>query len=183
MSDVYEPAEDSYLMSRALTSELPKLLKENPKLKFLEIGIGSGINLQTALKEGVNIKNILGFDINNEAVNYCKSLGFNCLASNLFENITGEFDIIIFNPPYLPLDKKEPRKSQVATTGGKKGNEIAIRFLKEAKKHINKEGRILIITSSLAQDIDFNRLGYRAKKIGLKKLFFEVLSLWKISIR
>ena len=183
MPEIYEPSEDSYLMSELLSRELPKLLSKNKKLKLLEIGAGSGINLDTAIKTGIKKENILGCDINKEAVRYCKKLGFNCIMSDLFDNIVGKFDIIIFNPPYLPLDKKEPKKSQVATTGGMKGNELIIKFLKQAKNYLYKEGKIFIITSSLAEYINFNGLGYMAKKLATKNLFFEKISVWELSTR
>jgi len=179
MSEIYEPAEDSYLMSETLKKELQKLLSKNSNLKFLEIGVGSGINLVTAKKCGVNINNITGSDINSMAVKQCKSIGFNCITSNLFSNIKGKFDVIIFNPPYLPEDKREPTESRTETTGGKKGNEIAIKFLKQAKNNLTNNGRIFLITSSLSQDINFKALGYKAKIIAEKKLFFEKLVLWE----
>lgn len=179
MSSIYEPAEDSYLMSEAIQKEVPKLLSKNPNLKFLEIGSGSGINLQAARNSGIKRENIFSCDINEEAVDHCRGLGFNCIISDLFSNIKGKFDLIIFNPPYLPLDKKEPKDSRVSTTAGKKGNELAIKFLKEAENNLTKEGRVLIITSSLSKEIDFNKLGYRTKEIFSKKLFFEKLSAWE----
>ena len=45
MPAIYEPAEDSYLMSEVLRRELSKLLSKNSNLRLLEIGIGSGIKL------------------------------------------------------------------------------------------------------------------------------------------
>ncbi len=179
MSEIYEPSEDSYLMSDTLKKELPKLLKINPRLKLLEVGCGSGINLETAKKLGVNVNNILGADINKEAVKHCKSLGFNCIKSDLFDNIKGKFDVIIFNPPYLLLDKREPKFSRITTTGGLQGNEVTIRFLKQANKHLTKDGRIFIITSSLSKSINFNKLGYNSKEVSSVKLFFEKLSVWE----
>ena len=191
---IYESAEDSYLMSSALASEIPKLLKENSDLKFLEVGVGNGINLKTVLNLGIKRENILGTDINNNSVKHCKKIGFNCIKSDLFEEFKGgvsvrgnlvplKFDIIVFNPPYLPLDKKEPLDSRSTTTGGKRGNEIAIKFLKEAKKFLIKDGRILIITSSLSSNINFKLLGYKSKKIAFGKLFFEEISLWELKIK
>lgn len=181
MAEIYEPAEDSYLMSEALISEIPKLLKQNPDLRFLEIGAGSGINLKTAEKAGIKIKNIWGADINVNAINQCSNLGFNIVKSDLFKNINGRFDLVVFNPPYLPLDKKEPKDSRISTTGGKRGNEVIIRFLKQAKEHLNDNGKIFIITSSLSSDINFRKLGYSAKVIADKKIFFEKLFLWELS--
>lgn len=183
MNEIYEPSEDSYLMSKTLKKEIPKLLTKNPEMKFLEVGCGSGINLQSALKAGIKKENISGTDINIEAVRYCKKIGFNCIVSDLFENVKGKFYVIAFNPPYLPLDRKEPIKSRKETTGGKKGNEIAIRFLKQAKRHLEKGGKIFLITSSLSEKIDFKSFGYLPKEIANDNFFSEKIFLWKLSIQ
>lgn len=179
MPEIYEPSEDSYLISEILSAEMPKLLKENPEMKFLEIGCGSGINLETAVKAGVKKENIVGTDINPEAVKHCKALGFRCIKSDLFKKIKGKFDVIVFNPPYLPLDEREPKASRKATTGGKKGNETTIKFLREAGKHLNAQGKVFLIASSLSLKINFKKLGYKAREIAHKDLFFEKLFVWE----
>lgn len=182
MNEIYQPAEDSYLMSRILKERVPSLIKRNPNLKFLEIGTGSGIHLNTAFSCGVKRENIFSSDINKDAVNHCNSLGFNCIYSDLFKNISGKYDLIIFNPPYLPQDSREPKGSRVATTAGKRGNEIILRFLKEAKNYLEKDGRIFLITSSLSEDVNFYELGYESEEIGCEKLFFEKLCIWKLRL-
>lgn len=179
---VYIPAEDSYLMSRILKEQLPNLLEKNSDLKFLEIGAGSGIHLQTASNLGIKNGNIFSSDIDKRAVSHCNLLGFKCIHSDLFENIKGRYEIIIFNPPYLPEDAREPKNSRKDTTAGKKGNEIIIRFLQQAKSHLDKDGKIFLITSSLSENIDFKNLGYNAREIGCEKLFFERLCIWELSI-
>lgn len=68
MPEIYSPLEDSYFMSKILKRKLPKLLKKNKNLKVLEIGAGSGINLQTAENSGVKKENISSCDINPDAV-------------------------------------------------------------------------------------------------------------------
>jgi len=133
MSEIYEPAEDSYL----LRDVLEKHLQKNKIRNVLEIGIGSGIQLET-LKE-FKIRDIFGVDINKDAVKHCKKLGFNCKTSNLFSNVKGKFDLIIFNPPYLPEDNLEPKNSKIATTGGKKGSELINKFLNQSPKFLNNE--------------------------------------------
>lgn len=176
MSEIYEPAEDSYLLAESLTEYLTK----NKVKSFLEIGCGSGVQLEVAKKMGV--KNILGIDINKKAVLHCKKLGFNCKLSNLFSNISGKFDLIIFNPPYLSEDKKEPQSSKIATTGGKRGSEIINRFLRQAYKFLNRRGRILLLASSFTKGIKFDN--YNKKIIATKKLFFEklfVYELWEMN--
>jgi HemK-related putative methylase len=180
---IYEPAEDSFLMSRILKEKIPKLLITNPNLNFLEIGAGSGIHLKTAKNSGIKLENIFSSDIDKKSVSHCQLLGFNCINSDLFEKIPKlKFDLIIFNPPYLPEDAREPKDSQTATTGGKKGNEIILKFLKQSKKFLSKNGKIFLITSSLAENINFKKLGYNAKEIGCEKLFFERLCIWELKI-
>ena len=147
MSEIYFPDEDSYLLSEILKKQIPKLLVKNKNLKFLEIGCGSGIQLQTAFESGIKKENIFSCDINPKSVEHCKKLRFNSVVSNLFQAFERKvtrrkpwcprkFDVIIFNAPYLPLDSREPKNSRVATTGGKKGSKIINKFLKQAKKYL-----------------------------------------------
>jgi len=172
MSEIYQPAEDSYLMQKVLKKYI-----KNPNLKILEIGCGSGIQLETL--ENLGIKNIIGVDINSPAVKHCKSLGFNCQESDLFSNITKRYNLIIFNPPYLPKNKQEPNSSRKATTGGKKGSEIINKFLKQAKEYLTKNGKIILLTSSLTKEINWNN--YNKKLLEKKKLFFEELFVWELT--
>ena len=179
MSKIYQPEEDSFLLSEVLENKIPQLLQKNSSLKVLEIGVGSGIQLEKIYEQGVPKENIFSCDINLESVKRCKSLGFNCIKSNLFSNIKGKFDLIIFNPPYLPEDKKEDEESRIATTGGKKGSEIINKFLKQAKSHLKENGKIFLLVSSLTKGIDFKR--YNKKILAKKKIFFEELSIWELS--
>ena len=177
---MYPPEEDSYLMSRILKQKLPEILKKNPSLKLLEIGAGSGIHLETAYNTGVKKQNISSCDIDIKSVDHCNLLGFNCIHSDLFENINGKFNLIIFNPPYLPEHKHDKKQD---TTGGKKGSEIIKRFLEQAKNHLAKDGEIFLITSSLAEGIDFEKYNYKFKEIGCERLFFERLCIWEINLK
>jgi len=179
MFKIYQPAEDSYLMSNVLEKEIPKLLKENSNLKVLEIGAGSGIHLETLFNLGVKKQNIFSGDINPDAVAHCNLLGFHCVHSYLFENIQEKFDLIIFNPPYLPEDAREPCDSQTATTGGKSGCEIINRFLEQSKNHLTSNGNIFLITSSLTKDINWGN--WKKKKVRCEKLFFEELCVWNLT--
>ncbi len=168
---IYEPAEDSYL--------LQKYVKEYAKGKVLEIGTGSGILAETALEK---TKDVLAVDINEECVEYVKKKGIKCIQSDLFENVKGKFDLIIFNPPYLPLDKREPEDSRRSTTGGKEGYEIIERFLKEAKSYLNEKGKILLVFSSLTGDVEkiFKKYNYTFKKLETKKIPFEELYIYSL---
>ena len=175
-SDIYSPSDDSYLMQKVLKEKIPILLKENSNLKVLEIGAGSGIQLVVLQQLGV--KNIFSSDINPHAVMQCKKLGFDCIQSDLFENVKGKYNLIIFNPPYLPEDEREPAESKISTTGGKKGSEIINKFLIQAKKYLERDGNIFLITSSQTKDIDWQ--DYKKVKIAEDNLFMEKLFVWEL---
>jgi release factor glutamine methyltransferase len=173
---IYFPEDDSYLLQEILKEKIPELLRNNYNLKVLEVGVGSGIQLKTIKKSGVI--NIQGVDINSEAVKYCKNLGFDCKKSNLFEKVKGKFDLIVFNSPYLPENFKEPEDSKLATTGGKLGGELINEFLKQAKKHLKKDGKIFLLISSLTKGIKWRN--WKKRRLGKRKIFMELLEVWEL---
>ena len=181
---IYQPAEDSYLLSETVSKHLSNKSKN---IKILDMGSGSGIQAQTCKKLGFN--NILVADINPDAISHLKSLNLNVVQTDLFSNINKneKVDLIIFNPPYLPEDKREPEDSKLATTAGKQGYEIIIKFLKQAKQHLNKNSAILLLFSSLSKpDIikqESEKLGYKYKQLNLKKIAFEQLYVYLFELK
>ena len=177
MTLVYEPAEDSYI----LESIIPRYAKNK---SVLDMCSGSGILAKKAKSEGA--KSVIAVDINPDAIKSIKKQKTNIKAtqSNLFSKVNGKFDFIICNPPYLPEDKREPKDSQKATTGGKKGDEFILKFLKQAVNHLNKNGIILLLLSSLTPQGKVKLLlinqGMKHKVITTKKIFFETLQVWEI---
>jgi len=176
---MYQPEEDSYLLSEALVSYLSEL--KNKNAKFLDLGTGSGIQSETASRF-LEKNNILAVDTDPEALNYVKNLGFKVLTSNLLSQVRGKYDIIAFNPPYLPKDKYDNKKD---TSGGKKGDEIILRFLKQAKKHLTDSGVIFLLLSSLTPKKrileELDKQHFKAESVLSKNLFFEQLEVWLIS--
>ncbi|MEK6889662.1 MAG: HemK2/MTQ2 family protein methyltransferase [Nanoarchaeota archaeon] len=172
---IYEPSDDSFLLAK----QVKKYAKNK---KVLDIGSGSGIQALTAKK--AKAKSILASDINKLAVKKIKSLGIESIYSNLFSKIKGRYDLIIFNPPYLPEDKNEDSQSSLITSGGKKGDELTLKFLKQAKKHLKKSGIILIVISSLSPferiESTLKGLNLKFKILESKNLFMERLSVLEI---
>ncbi|HTY44290.1 MAG TPA: HemK2/MTQ2 family protein methyltransferase [Patescibacteria group bacterium] len=179
MSEIYSPAEDSFFLSEIIEKEVMKLSDKKSGIKILEIGCGSGVQLKTLNKSGIKKENIFSCDINLQAVKHCKSLGFNSIKSNLFEKIKGKFDLIIFNPPYLPESKYDKEKD---TTGGKRGDETIVKFLKQLKNHLTDNGKAFLLLSSHTPMNNINKefKKYKTKLLGKKKLFFEELYVWEL---
>jgi len=166
---IYEPREDSYL--------LQKLVKLETKTtdKVLDMGTGSGIQAKTAYEI---TKDVTAVDINPECLNINN---IKTIQSDLFNNIQESYDLIIFNPPYLPEDPNEPKDSALATTGGKEGHEIIQSFLNQAKQHLNKNGRILLLYSSLSGKIEKIAKDYNIEQLAEESHFMENLYVSKLT--
>jgi release factor glutamine methyltransferase len=182
---IYEPAEDSDLLAETIKDYLNKTKDKN--IKILDLGSGSGIQAETCKKLG--FKNILTADISQEAVKHLKKLGFKSVQTDLFSKINkhDKFDLVIFNPPYLPDDKLEPKDSKQTTTAGKHGYELILKFLKQAKSYLNKDGAVLLLFSSLSRPNIIKKqakqLGYNLKLLNKQKIFFEELFVYELMIR
>ncbi len=170
---IYEPSDDTFLMLDVLKKNL-----RDKDVKILEIGVGSGYILENLKKFG--FKTLVGVDINSEAVKLCKEKKLNVFESNLFSKVVGKFDVIFFNPPYLPEDKMEDKKSQTATTGGKTGSKIINQFLIELPEYLEKNGQIFLLTSSLTRGVKWGN--FKKTLVGEKKLFFEKLFVWELKL-
>lgn len=173
---IYEPAEDSFLLNE-------EVRKYSPDKSVLDMGSASGILIKTAIKSGA--KSVLAVDIQEEVIKHLKKQKINAIQSDLFSNINEKFDLIIFNPPYLPNDEREDKESSIITSGGKKGDEILVRFFNQVLKHLNPKGIVLIVLSSLTpkkkilETLEKNSL--KKRKISERKIFQETLEVWEIS--
>lgn len=168
---IYEPAEDSFL--------LLKHIKDFASGKVLDMGSGSGVLAEEALKY---TDDVLAVDKNPEAVALLKEKGLNVRESDLFSNVEGRFDLIIFNPPYLPREESEDEGTALITSGEEGPVKLLDRFFSEAYKHLEKEGKILIVFSSLTGDVDsiLRKYNYKWKLLDSEKLFFEELFVYLV---
>lgn len=163
---IYEPQEDSFL--------LRKYVLFYAHGHVLDMCAGSGIQALAALEK---TPDVLAVDIDEDAVNFVKGKGINSKVSDLFSKVDGKFDLIIFNPPYLPPDKHD---KDITTSGGIK---FIQRFLSDAKKFLNEDGKILIVFSSLTGDVDslLKKYGYRFECLEVQSYFFEKLFVYLLS--
>jgi release factor glutamine methyltransferase len=169
---VYSPAEDTFLMLQAVQVRRDE--------RVLEMGTGTGMIAVHCAKAGAMVT---AADIDPVAVKCAKDNAsindviLNAVESDLFSNIHGTFDLIIFNPPYL---RGEPESTaDRAWAGGPNGTELLHRFLTDSEEHLAESGRIMIITSS---DMDHGSLDkvlrpYEVREISSMRLFFEELKV------
>jgi release factor glutamine methyltransferase len=132
---------------------------------------------------------------NNEKYNNFNEI-ISFIRSNLFESFPKSFkhsfNIIVFNPPYLPsseLVEQNEKKAPIdrSWNGGVKGYEIFSRFLEEVKDFmVPNDCAIYYISSSrvdlekLSKVIDKN--GFSNQVLNKKHLFFEDIILNKLTL-
>jgi len=177
---IYQPAEDSYL--------LLDVVKKFARGKVLEIGTATGILSEGAASKK-NVEKVLALDINPECIKYCKknikSSKIKFIVSDMYSKVKGKFDTVMFNPPYLPLDKREDAASRLATTGGKKGHELFERFIDGVNEHLEENGQVITLFSTLTgkkkveEILDNNLLDY--EKVAEKKIPFETLFVYLLT--
>ena len=151
------------LVEKALDIALEKLHKKNSPLRILDLGTGTGaiaLALTSELtprcqKQGVQLE-IIGVDFMPNAVLLAKSnavknqLNAIFLQSHWFEKVTGKFDIIVSNPPYIDQNdvhlsrgdlRFEPRSALVAEEQGY----ADLRHIIEQAPHYLKENGVLLL--------------------------------------
>jgi len=189
MNYFYQPAEDSFFLAEITKKYIKKINKKKlnqqnqiNKIKAFDMGTGSGIQSKNLISLKIPKNNITAVDINPTALHEAKKLGIKVIKSNLFQNIKEKYNLIIFNPPYLPENKYDKKPD---TTGGKNGDETIIKFIKTLKPHLDKNGTALLLTSSQTPEkhwqAEAKKQKLKVKKLATKKLFFEELYIWEIS--
>ena len=180
--DVYEPAEDTFLLMDAVAHIRGK--------KCLEIGTGAGMVAILLAKNG---NEVTATDIDPGAV-ACATANAETNGArimfkraDLFSGIKGRFDVIAFNPPYLPTEADDSVKGPLnkALDGGPDGLAVTKRFLEGARKHLKEGGEIYTIISSLSPDeaVDLMLNGFDAAVLASSKHFFEEIRVLRLRTR
>src|SRR3989338_1337085 len=179
LEGVYEPREDSYLLAEAVDVK--------PGNRVLDMGTGSGIQAVNAALAGA--REVWAVDVNPKALENAR-LNFERLKlegklvvreSELFEEIPeGErFDVIVFNPPYLPSEGIE----DLAVDGGVEGRQFLDEFLEQFKFFLAPGGSAYFLQNDLngAEKTGemLGRLGIRHEMAAHKKVSFEELFVFR----
>lgn len=149
--------DERVLIPRPETEELVELiLAENPKteLKVLDIGTGSGA-IAVSLKESCPLWQVTASDLSVDALELAREnaklnrVDISFIQSDVFENISGSFDIIVSNPPYISENDKNEVGLNVLTSEPKlalfadeDGLAIYRQIIERAAKHLSPQGKL-----------------------------------------
>ncbi|OPX69803.1 MAG: N5-glutamine S-adenosyl-L-methionine-dependent methyltransferase [Methanoregulaceae archaeon PtaB.Bin056] len=138
---VYPPCEDTYLLLKSALQEV------KPGDIVLEVGCGSGHIAGALAQEAM----VIATDINPHAVREARLRGLDVIRADLLAGIRGPFDLVIFNPPYLPTQPEERIDDwlELALDGGRDGREVIGRFAGQVGGVLAPGGRLLLLVSSL----------------------------------
>jgi release factor glutamine methyltransferase len=123
-----------------------------PGMEILDLCTGSGCVLLSILKNAPSVQGT-GSDISKQALLVAKENGRNYeldaewVRSNLFDNITGTFDVIVSNPPYIPSAEIGTLMPEVADfepiqalDGGEDGLDFYRRIISQAPEYLKENG-------------------------------------------
>lgn len=162
-----------------LVEEVIEICKSKPKTpKILDICTGSGA-IAVVLNKKIGA-NMTASDVSQKALEIAKKNAFKHQAkiefveSDMFEKISGKFDIIVSNPPYIEtktienLSKEVKNEPILALDGGKDGLDFYRILAEQAKNYLDKDGILAV------------EIGYNQKKevmqIFEKHGFFAIYS-------
>ena len=174
--NVYDPSDDTYLLLESI--------EIGNHGKSLDMGCGTGIIAIHLAKQGLEVTavDIDGRAISNTIHNARKNgVSIKVVRSDLFERIGDRYDIIAFNPPYLPS-----KGENVSWDGGEGGVEVIDRFLREAFNHLSPFGDIYMVVSSFTDmKTMIERYGsiYSFEIIKKRHIFFEDIISYRIRSR
>ena len=143
--------DERVLIPRPETEELVDLiLEENPskELKVLDIGTGSGAI-------SVSLWQVTASDLSADALVLAKEnaklnqADISFVQSDVFEDISGSFDIIVSNPPYISENDKNEvginvlaSEPKMALFADEEGLAIYRQIIEEAYKYLTPSGKL-----------------------------------------
>lgn len=146
-SDVLIPRFDTEIL-------VDEILKVSKGKDILDICTGSGCIILSLSKLG-NIKSGVGVDISSKALSIAKKNGDNFespvtfIESDLFTNVSGKYDIIVSNPPYIPtnditvlMDEVKVHEPMIALDGKEDGLYFYRRIIEDLPKFLKPNGEV-----------------------------------------
>ena len=148
--NVLIPRQDTEVLIEKICEDINNQKRE---VSVLDIGTGSGAIAITIQKE--TSAKLTAVDVSEKAIEVAcenaKLLGVEVefIQSDLFENVTGKFDFIVSNPPYIETSVIETLESEVkdnepilALDGGLDGLDFYKKIVTDAPNYLNKGGKL-----------------------------------------
>ncbi|MFC7199269.1 HemK2/MTQ2 family protein methyltransferase [Halospeciosus flavus] len=178
-TEVYQPAEDSQLLAEQAVAEV------GSDHCVLEVGTGSGFVAQRVAEESG--ARVVASDLNPHACRQARERGIEAVRADLVTPFRDDaFDVVLFNPPYLPEDAAAAREDwmEVALTGGETGREVIDPFLDAVGRVLAPDGFVLLLVSTLTGvDEVVERAadnGFSAAALADESFPFETLTILKL---
>ncbi|XP_078416284.1 methyltransferase N6AMT1 isoform X1 [Cetorhinus maximus] len=156
-TDVYDPAEDTFLLMDALEKDVNEIRKLCPRI-CLEVGAGSGV-VSVFLASIVGPTSVyLCTDINPLAaacsVESARCNGVNIqpiitdLVTGLMPRLQNQVDVLIFNPPYVvtPSEEVGGHGIEASWAGGERGREVMDRLFPQVSALLSSQGLFYLVT-------------------------------------
>ncbi len=145
--------------------------------KLIEVGCGSGLISVVASKKGAIVS---AFDLNPVAVQVTRSNAFNnqchvdVVHSDLFDQINGQFDWIVVNPPFYA---KEVINAETLAWNCGVEFEYFNKFFAQLRSHIHPNSKVIMVLTlgcNLQQIFQIaNEHGFMLKVIDEKSVLFD----------
>ncbi len=178
--EVYVPSDDTFLLASAVAALV------RPGMKFLEVGCGAALVSILAARAGAKVT---ATDLNPHAINIAlhnarqNKVPLEIVQTDLLDGLDGPFDLVAFNPPYLPTapDDVVPGPINLAFDGGKDGNGTVLRFAAQLGRLAVRPPTVLVVHSSLSDPAPLaaamETLGYACDVTHEESHFFEKLAV------
>jgi release factor glutamine methyltransferase len=177
---VYPVEEDTLLLLEAALAEV------RPYDRVLEVGTGSGHIAGSLVGRAARV---IAVDLNPHAARAARDRGVDVLRTDLFAGVRGPFDLVLFNPPYLPTapDERLDDWLEYALDGGPDGRQTIARFLEGLTPVLTAGGRALLLISSLTGPGEIFRLanaaGLRGRVVLERRIEDEALLVLRLERR
>src|SRR5437870_5842487 len=154
------------MVPRPETEELVELLKseiQNPESKIIDVGTGSGV-IALSLAAKFPEAEIYAIDISEDALSLARENAAQLRLServrfqktDLLENLSERFDLIVANLPYISMQDRHLlarevlHDPEVALFGGPGGDELVRKLIEQAPAHL-EPGGLLALEIGLGQ--------------------------------
>ena len=180
-ADTLEPRDDTEALVDLVLPEVRFMADRYGEAEIVDMGTGTGA-IAIALLVNVHELKTTAVDISDDALKTAllnaQSAGvadrFSSLKSDCFFNLSGKFDMIISNPPYIPENQMTSLAIEVkeydplrALAGGQDGLDFYRKLAKESRPFLKPHGLIAVeIGKGQEEDVIalFSENGFELKK-------------------